>query len=288
MDFPSAIPELVIFVVIDSAYLCSALRSVAHVSKEVSKIYPFFTDGDSTASIIRIRSIPWIEAPRHHPMPGTVSAGVFPFYSTTFIRTRKLTFHLIFGKSRELHLSFLGMMSAPECSNLPFYELSGVPKCMLVTSATRLAFDGGFVLFRQRDSLFSLADIAPSTLSHVKIMSGAFAEWRTWIPDFSVPTAFTSGLTLYSRLPWLELASTDLGLYFRSIHRYFRGMTNSILLFFCEWLPFLSLVFSAFTPRFAIVDYYRSFCVSFALASRFAFTHNLSTPYNLTEVKEIS
>jgi hypothetical protein len=210
MDFPAAIPEFIILIMIDSAYMNSAsrsLRTVTHISEEISQVEPFFTDSNATTAVSRVRGVPGAKATGHHPMPGTVSPGMFSFYPAAFICTRELTLHLATGKPREIPLSFFGVVSAAECSDLPFLELAGVSKCMLITSTSIPALEGLSMFFGKWCATLGDTNVKAPTLPHVKIMSGALTERRALWSYRSVMSATgTFGFTLRhsSIIPYIK------------------------------------------------------------------------------------
>src|SRR6266487_6887770 len=112
LDLPLTVAGLVMPVVVDSPDLDSSRRSRSHVIEEVAEIEPSFTDSYTLASIAGIRCIPFVEASRHHPVPGRSRAGVICSDPGAVSSSRKLLLHLLLCQFGQSCFGFLGVMSS--------------------------------------------------------------------------------------------------------------------------------------------------------------------------------
>lgn len=90
---PFAVPGLIVPVAVD-AVDSHSVRPCAHVGKEIPEGQPPFADSDAPAAISRIRGVPRVIAPGHHPVPGMMGARVTKMLGGA---VRELACHLLPG-----------------------------------------------------------------------------------------------------------------------------------------------------------------------------------------------
>jgi hypothetical protein len=74
---PSAIRWLIIAIIIDAIYRQFWTRTPAHISQEIAKIFPSFTNTDSSASPVSPFRILGIRAALNHSSPNIIFCGSF-------------------------------------------------------------------------------------------------------------------------------------------------------------------------------------------------------------------